>query len=401
MKKLLLILLCFSCWCITGCAQPRPTEIIQNKISTGAERTENYVGSLLGKKVAVVANQTSVIGKTHIVDSLLALKVSVVKVFAPEHGFRGDAGAGETIADGKDKKTGIPLISLYGKNKKPTNEMLSGIDIIVFDIQDVGARFYTYISTMHYVMEAAAANKIPVIVLDRPNPNGFYIDGPVLQPSYKSFVGMHPIPVVHGLTVGELAKMINGEKWLDGDLVCDLTVVPCENYRHSDHYMLPVKPSPNLPNMAAIYLYPSLCWFEGTAISVGRGTEKPFQWIGYPGNKTGKQQYTPHDISGVATDPPHEGKLCNGHDLEEFGLNFIPSSKAIYLDWIVGMYETYPDKSTFFTTPDFFDKLAGSAELRKQLIEGKNASEIRKSWETDISAYKKTRKKYLLYPDFE
>ncbi len=370
-------------------------------IKVAAERTEQYLHLLAGKKIAIVANQTSTIGNTHLVDSLVSLKIDVKKVFAPEHGFRGEAGAGEHIKDGNDVKTGLPIVSLYGKNKKPSAEMLKGINIIVFDIQDVGARFYTYISTMHYVMEAAAENNIEVIILDRPNPNGFYIDGPVLKMEYQSFVGMHPIPVVHGCTVGELAQMINGEGWLKDKKKCALTVIPCENYSHNDLYNLPIHPSPNLPNMSAVYLYPSLCWFEGTTVSVGRGTETPFQIIGYPSNTTGKYEFTPKDIAGVASDPPHENKKCMGHNLNEFGEFYITSSKELYLEWLFGLYEKCDDKSKFFTNEKFFDQLAGTDKVRKQLMAGTTASDMRKSWVSDISAYKLIRKKYLLYTDFE
>lgn len=401
MKKLLIFTTLFMFSVTVIIAQLSADERYNRHIVTGAMRTELYLGELGSKNVGVVANQTSLIGKTHIVDSLLALGVHVRKVFAPEHGFRGDSGAGETIKDGRDTKTGLPLISLYGKNKKPSKEMIADLDVLLFDIQDVGTRFYTYISTMHYVMEAAAESGKKIIILDRPNPNGYYVDGPVLDPAYKSFVGMHPIPIVHGLTVGELAKMINGEKWLENRLTCDLMVIPCENYRHADFYELPVRPSPNLPNMAAVYLYPSLCWFEGTAVSVGRGTDKPFQVIGYPGNPSGKLKFTPKDIPGVATDPPHEGRECTGHDLEEFGLTFIVTSKSLYPDWLKATYDQYPEKEKYFTSPDFFDKLAGSDRLRKQIIAGKSVGEIKKSWEADLKSYKILRKKYLLYPDFE
>jgi uncharacterized protein YbbC (DUF1343 family) len=374
---------------------------VNTQVVTGAERMDLYLPSLKGKKTGIVANQTSQISGVHLVDTLLHRGISVQKVFAPEHGFRGDAGAGEHIKDGKDPKTGIPLISLYGKNKKPTSEMLSGLEVVVFDIQDVGARFYTYISTMHYVMEACAEAKIPVLILDRPNPNGFYIDGPVLDLKYQSFVGMHPIPVVHGCTVGELAQMINGEGWLKGGVKCDLTVIPCEKYTHNDLYNLPVAPSPNLPTMSSVYLYPSLCWFEGTVVSVGRGTDLPFQVIGYPGNTTGRFEFTPKDIPGVAMDPQHEGKVCKGHHLKEFGDFYITSSKEIYLEWICGLYENAPDKAAFFTNTKHFDQLAGTDNFRKQLQAGTPVSDIRKSWVADIQSYKLIRKKYLLYPDFE
>jgi uncharacterized protein YbbC (DUF1343 family) len=332
---------------------------------------------------------------------LLALKVNLVKVFAPEHGFRGDHGAGDKVADSKDIKTGLPLISLYGKNKKPSPEMVSDIDIIVFDIQDVGARFYTYISTMHYVMEIAAETNKKVIVLDRPNPNGFYIDGPVLEKEFISFVGMHPIPVVHGCTVGELAQMINAEGWLANGKKCDLTVVPVVNYSHKDFYELPIAPSPNLPNMSAIYSYPSLCFFEGTVISVGRGTNLPFQSFGYPEDESGIYSFTPKDIAGVATDPPFEGQLCRGHDVSVFGDFYFKSHNQLYLEWLVNSYATYKGKEPFFLSSGFFNKLAGNSQLKKDIEAKKTVEEIRSSWTAGIENYKKMRKKYLLYQDFE
>lgn len=408
MNKVLIALLPVFLLVACGSAQnngipvlPSKSLEVNTRVITGAERMELYLPLLNGKKIGVVANQTTQVKGVHLVDTLLRRGITIQKVFAPEHGFRGNAGAGEHIRDGKDPKTGLPLVSLYGKNKKPTAEMLKGLDLVIFDIQDVGARFYTYISTMHYVMEACAESNIPVIVLDRPNPNGFYIDGPVLDMKYQSFVGMHPIPVVHGCTVGELAGMINGEGWLKGGIQCKLTVISCENYSHLDLYNLPVAPSPNLPTMSSIYLYPSLCWFEGTEVSVGRGTDLPFQVIGFPGNSTGRYEFTPRDIPGVAMDPPHEGKVCKGHNLREFGDFYITSSREIYLEWIVGMYENAPDKGAFFTNTKHFDQLAGTDIFRKQLQEGKTVSDIRKSWATDIQNYKLIRKKYLLYTDFE
>lgn len=370
-------------------------------IRTGADQTEDYLHLLKDKRVAIVANQTSRIGETHLVDTLLSLDINVVKVFAPEHGFRGDAAAGETVKSGFDDRTGLPVISLYGKDKKPTAKMLADVDLIVFDIQDVGARFYTYISTMHYAMKSAVENDKGFIVLDRPNPNGFYVDGPVLEEKYKSFVGMHPIPVVHGLTVGELAHMINGEGWLKTQDTCDLKVIPCKNYEHSDLYKLPVKPSPNLPNMASIYLYPSLCFFEPTAVSVGRGTEKPFQLVGYPDNPEGNVVFTPQSIAGVVENPKHEQKECTGSDLEEFGSFYFFTSRKLYLQWIVGFYELYPEKEKFFTNPEFFDKLAGNSLLRQQIENNVRVEEIRNSWLPALDEFKIARKKYLLYPDFE
>lgn len=387
----------------TSTAQSTITSISTEKknILVGASRISEYLPLLQGKRIAVVANQTSRVGATHLVDTLLAHHVNVQCVFAPEHGFRGEAGAGETIRDGKDAKTGLPVFSLYGKNKKPTPEQLSKTDVIVFDIQDVGARFYTYISTMHYAMEAAAELGKEFIVLDRPNPNGFYIDGPVLDTNYRSFVGMHPIPVVHGCTVGELAQMINGEKWLKGGKTCKLTVITCQRYTHEEVYELPVPPSPNLPNMAAVYLYPSLCFFEGTVVSVGRGTDLPFQCIGYPGNTTGTFTFTPADKPGIAMDPPHEGKTCHGHSLAAFGSFYFRSSRLLYLDWLTGLYEASADKDKFFSQAAFFDKLAGTDQLRKQVIQGMSPVEIRATWQPGLERYRAMRKAYLLYPESE
>lgn len=368
-------------------------------IETGAQQTKLFVPLLKEKQVGVVANQTSVIGKTHLIDSLLALKINVKKVFAPEHGFRGEGEAGETINGGIDTKTGLQIVSLYGNHKKPNREDVEGIDLMVFDIQDVGVRFYTYISTLQYVMEACAENNIELLVLDRPNPNGFFIDGPVLEKKYESFVGMQLIPVVHGLTVGEYAQMLNGEKLLANNLQCKLKVITCANYNHKMHYDLPVAPSPNLPNMASIYLYPTLCFFEGTPVSVGRGTDIPFQVIGYPSFNEGDFQFTPKSILGKAAKPLYENENCSGIDLREFGSVYIKNAKSLYLFWIISMYQSYPDKEKFFTP--FFDKLAGTDLLAKQIKEGKSEEEIRKSWQAGIYKYKLVRKKYLLYDDFE
>lgn len=394
----LLLLPFLSCEQITSITKGKE---YNKNILVGADQPNAYLPLLKNKKVAVVANQTSTASGMHLVDYLLAQKVEVKKVFAPEHGFRGDASAGEHIADGKDAKTGLPLVSLYGKNEKPSPEMLKDVEVIIFDIQDVGARFYTYISTLHYVMEAAAENNKSVIVLDRPNPNGFYIDGPVLKKEFQSFVGMDAIPVVHGCTVGELAQMINGEKWLKNGVQCALTVIKCTNYQHADFYELPIKPSPNLPNMSAVYLYPSLCFFEGTVVSVGRGTDYPFQCIGYPGNKTGSYAFTPKDIVGTAMNPPHEGVQCTGHLLHEFGSFYFQNNKGLYLEWLIGLYEASESKATFFSSGRFFDKLAGTDQLRLAIEAGKTKEEIIASWQEDLLAYKKMRKNYLLYTDFE
>lgn len=366
-----------------------------NEIRTGADQTEAYLPLLQGKSVGIVANHTSLIQKTHIVDSLLSKGIKITKIFSPEHGFRGNEDAGANIKDGKDIKTGLPIISLHGKTKKPLPEHLKGIEVMLFDIQDVGVRFYTYISTMHYVMEACAENNIPLIILDRPNPNGDYVNGPVLDPKFSSFVGKHPIPVVHGLTVGELAQMINGEKWLNNEVNCKLQIIPCANYTHLTSYDPPVKPSPNLPNLQSIRLYPSLCFFEPTQISIGRGTLQPFQIVGYPGNESGSFSFTPASIPGMSTDPKHKGIECRGEDLSSC------SNRNFDLSFLYRYYHSYPDTAAFFTNARFFDLLAGSNQLRTQLIAGKTVDEISTSWKTKLDEYKIKRKKYLLYPDFE
>ena len=371
------------------------------QLQTGAEQTEQYLRLLKGKKVALVVNQTSVVGKQHLVDTLLTLGINITKVFAPEHGFRGLAAAGEKIANTTDQQTGLPILSLYGKTKKPTPDMLANVDVVVFDIQDVGARFYTYISTMQYVMEACAENNKAAIVLDRPNPNGHYVDGPVLEPLYKSFVGLSKIPVVHGLTVGELAQMINGEKWI-GTQTCPLTVVSCKNYTHKSVYEPSIKPSPNLPNARAIYLYPSLCFFEGTVVSVGRGTDLQFQVIGAPKYPAARMPYsfapTPHEGAPL---PPYNGEICYGYDLSNLNPTEIRKHQAIDLQWLIRMYNEYPDKKGFFSNAAFFDKLAGNGKLREQIIAGQSEEDIRQSWQEDLTTFKAMRKKYLLYPDFE
>jgi uncharacterized protein YbbC (DUF1343 family) len=369
------------------------------KLRVGAECSKKYINLIKGKKVAVLANQSSLIAGRHLVDSLLKLQINVKKVFCPEHGFRGDADAGEHVKNYKDAKTHLPVISLYGNSKKPQVKDLKGIEYIIFDLQDVGARFYTYISTLHYVMEACAENDIRLIVLDRPNPNGFYVDGPVREEAFKSFVGMDPIPVVHGLTVGEYAKMANGEGWLANGKICLLTVIPCENYSHSDFYSLPIKPSPNLPNMQSIYLYPSLCFFEGANVSLGRGTDKPFQQIGYPTLTGSDYSFTPVSIPGASKNPPFKDQKCFGYDFSEYGETMVKVEKKINLFWLIETYKTYPEKEKFFT--NYFNTLAGNATLKQQIMEGRSEADIRKSWEPALSDYKRMRKRYLLYRDFE
>lgn len=370
----------------------------EGAIKVGAENMEAYLPMLKGKTIALVANQTSIINKTHLVDSLLTLKIKIKCVFAPEHGFRGDTEAGGDIATTIDNKTKLQVVSLYGKKMKPSDEDLKGVDIVIFDIQDVGARFYTYISTLEYIMDACAINGKKLIVLDRPNPNGFYVDGPVLDKKFQSFVGRQSIPVVYGLTIGEYAQLLNGEDWLDSKKKCNLKVVPCSNYDHTKFYSLPIPPSPNLPNMNAVYLYPSLCLFEGTNVSVGRGTDKPFQIIGTPDSTIRGYTFTPKSITHVAENPPYENQKCYGVDLSKSALN-VQSQKKLELKWIIGFYQNNSDKSKYFNS--FFDKLAGTDSLRLMIIGNKKEAEIRQSWQADITAYKIIRKKYLLYPDFE
>ena len=360
-------------------------------IQTGASQLHQWAPALKGKKIGLVVNHTATVGNTHLADTLRSLGLNIVKIFSPEHGFRGNADAGEHIQDGIDSKTGLPVISLYGENRKPRKEQISDLDILIFDIQDVGVRFYTYISTLHYVMEACAENQKKLMVLDRPNPNGNYVDGPIRKDKFKSFVGMHPIPVVHGLTIGELAFMINGEKWLADGLTCDLEVVSVKNWKHDQPYPIPVKPSPNLPNDQAIKLYPSLCFFEGTAMSVGRGTLTPFQILGHPSLKNMPFEFTPKSIEGMAKNPKFENEKCYGLDLTQ--AKVLPQLNIQYL---IDFYNQFPEKDEFFN--NYFNKLAGNSELKEQIIKGLSAKEIRSSWKTEIDAYLKIRKKYLRYP---
>ncbi len=359
-------------------------------LKTGAENYTAYLPLLANKKIGIVTNPTGIVeSKKHLVDFLLDSKVDLQKIYAPEHGFRGTADAGEVIKDGKDIKTNLPIISLYGNNKKPKPEQLADIDVIIFDIQDVGARFYTYISTLHYVMEACAENNITLLVFDRPNPNGTLVDGPVLEMEHKSFVGMHTIPVLHGMTIGEYAKMINGEKWLANGVMCNLTVIPCTNYKRDMPYSLPVKPSPNLPNDQSLNLYASLCFFEGTNVSVGRGTEKQFQIYGSPFLLKTEFSFTPIPNFG-AKEPMHKDVLCYGEDLSK-----IKKVSRLELKWLIKAYANTSDKTVFFN--DFFTKLAGTKKLQEQIIEGVSEKEIRKSWETDLNTFKEMRMKYLIY----
>lgn len=362
-------------------------------ILTAADQPEQYLPILEGKKIGLVVNQTAILasqGDMHLVDFLMMEGLEVVKVFVPEHGFRGDADAGEVIKSEIDKNTGLPIVSLYGDNKKPKPEQLHDIDILIYDLQDVGVRFYTYISTMHYVMEACAEQNKTLLILDRPNPNADYIDGPVLQKGFESFVGMHPIPVVHGLTVGELAQMINGEGWLKNKVKAPIQIIPVKNWNRTSSYSLPVKPSPNLPNDLAIRLYPSLCYFEGTDVSLGRGTLYPFQLYGYPDPKFGDFTFTPVSIVGMSKNPPQQNKLCYGVDLRQETLDH-----RFTLQYLLHAYSTSGKKEKFFN--NFFDKLAGTDQLRKDILAGKNETQIRNSWKSDLDAYQAMRTKYLIY----
>ena len=398
--------------CVSLTPNPSPEERGAenlNNIVTGAENYTAYLPILKDKKVGIVTNQTGIlfvkkpikavypvacikgfqIDTVSVVDFLIYKKINLQKIFAPEHGFRGTADAGEHVLDGKDAQTGLPIISLYGNNKKPKPEQLAGLDVLVFDLQDVGARFYTYISTLHYIMEACAENNIPLIVLDRPNPNGGIVDGPVLEKEYSSFVGMHPIPLLHGMTIGEYAKMINGEKWLKDGIPCKLTVIPCLNYTRAMAYSLPVKPSPNLPNDQAVNLYPSLCLFEGTNVSVGRGTDMQFQIYGSPYLPKSDFSFTPIPNFG-AKEPPYKNQLCYGEDLSS-----APKVHQLELKWLIKAYQTTSDKSKFFN--DFFTKLAGTKKLQQQIEAGISEEEIRKSWEKGLKDFKKMRQQYLIY----
>jgi uncharacterized protein YbbC (DUF1343 family) len=365
-------------------------------ILTGAERTSEYLPLIKNKRVALMVNHTSLIHKTHIVDSLLSLGIQVKTIFAPEHGFRGTADAGDHVKDGKDPKTNLPIVSLYGDKLKPSKEDLKDVEVVIFDIQDVGARFYTYISSMHYLMIACAENKIPMIVLDRPNPNIYRIDGPVLKPKFQSFVGMHPIPVLHGLTVGELAKMIVGEKWLGENIVPELTVIACENYTRTTRYSLPVKPSPNLPNDRAVYLYPSICFFEGTDISVARGTDFPFQAIGSPKITKASFSFTPKATDG-AKNPPHKDVECRGYDLRNESNEFGAETDKLNLQYLFRMYAQHKDQQNFFLKTGFFNKLAGNSDLKLQIETELSEADIRKTWQKDMDVYLEKRKPYLIY----
>ena len=439
MKKFLLFIFLLNVFCIAN-AQPKQSPPQRSLLSTdkkhpqtsnhilpAAYQTAEYLPMLQGKRVGIFANQTSVIGNTHLVDSLKKLQINVVKIFSPEHGFRGNADAGAHIKSSVDQETGIPVISLYGSKVKPSAADLNNVDVLLFDIQDVGVRFYTYISSLQYFVESAIENNLPLIILDRPNPNGFYVDGPVLDTAFASFVGMQPVPVVYGMTVGEYAKMLLGEKWLpwkderkrDGNISSGealgfeqehtnfkLTVIRCKNYTHTSKYILPVKPSPNLPDMSAVYSYPSTCFFEGTVLSEGRGTEHPFEIFGHPDLPDTLFSFTPRSTAG-ASDPKLKDQKCYGWNIH--GTNSDGRLTQLQLKWILLAYELFPDKEEFFIHPKkfnskpqdfYFNKLTGNSELMQQIIDGKTEEEIRASWKPKLDEFKKIRKKYLLYPDF-
>jgi uncharacterized protein YbbC (DUF1343 family) len=376
----------------------KKTQQMHVNLLTGADRTELYIDYLRNKNIGMVVNQTSVIGKNQVssIDSLIKSGVHITKIFGPEHGFRGQASNGSSVDDSVDPKTGVPVISLYGKHYKPTPADLRGIDLLIFDIQDVGTRFYTYLSTLHYVMEACAENHVELMILDRPNPNGFYVDGPVLDTTYRSFVGLDPIPIVHGLTIAEYAMMINGEGWLKNHVQCRLKVIKMAGYDHALPYKLPINPSPNLNTAQSVLLYPSLCLFEGTVVSLGRGTLFPFQVLGHPSLKNKFSfSFTPVSIPGMSEDPPQKGQVCYGLDLRNYDVNNFRNSRKINILWLIKLYNEFPDKAHFFNA--YFTKLAGSEQLRKQIEAGKSEEEIRRSWQPALTGYQDMRKKYLLY----
>ena len=399
MQKFFSFLIIFILVCIDVKAQFISNKnIIQaEEAIVGASRLELYLPLLENKNVAVIANQTSIFNNTHLIDTLLSKDINIKNIFTPEHGFRGTADEGALINNSIDEKTQLPIISLYGKNKKPNSEQLKDIDVLLFDLQDVGTRFYTYISTMTYAMEAAAENNIPIIVLDRPNPNGFYIDGPVLEKENTSFVGLHKVPIVYGLTIGEYAQMVNGEYWLPDSLQCNLTVIPLGNYDRNNIYDLPIKPSPNLPNWKSVYLYPSLCFFEGTTVSVGRGTEFPFQVYGHPMIES-YYSFTPKQAEGRGK-PLHCDSECFGENLIQYAIDYEKNEYQLNLTWLIKAYEQLKGKEKFFN--NFFVKLSGTKDLQQQIENGFSEDEIRKSWKEDLDEYKKIRSKYLLYDDFE
>ncbi|WP_255460193.1 exo-beta-N-acetylmuramidase NamZ family protein [Lacibacter sediminis] len=394
-----------ACLALLQSVNNKNSEVRQQKpLITGADQTEKYLPYLKGKRIAVLANPTTIIGKKHLVDSLLSLGINIVKVFGPEHGFRGKASAGVKVKDEKDPATGVPVISLYGPKRKPSKEDMANVDLVIFDIQDVGCRFYTYINVLSHIMEACAENNKELLILDRPNPNGYLVDGPVLDMKYKSGIGMFPIPIAHGMTIAEFAQMINGQGWLPNKLKCKLKIIKVANYNHDMAYTLPVAPSPNLNTQQSIMLYPSTCLFEGVALNHGRGTYFPFTVLGSPLLK-GKYQFsfTPVGIPGMAETPLHMNKECFGLDLRKYDINQLRKTKRINVQWMKELYAAFPDKPKFFDRSQSnqmgdINKLAGTAEFKEQIIAGKSAAEIYASWEPGLSKYKTMRKKYLLYP---
>lgn len=401
MKKNISVLLMVSCFVTLLLAACKPVSVnqsselatqVQDEIVVGASQFSQYLPLLKDKRVGLVVNQTSRVNNLHLVDALLAKGVNVVMIFAPEHGFRGDHDAGASVENSVDSKTGITVHSIYGKNKQPSSDIMDNVDIVLFDIQDVGVRFYTYISSMHYMMQAAAESHVEFVVLDRPNPNIAYVEGPVLETKFRSFVGMHEIPILHGMTVGELALMIDGQSWLVTDEMLNLTVIPVKNYQRTSLYSLPIKPSPNLPNDTAIALYPSLCFFEPTAVSIGRGTEFPFQVVGHDEVYIGDFSFTPMPIQGAASNPKLKGQKLYGQDLRNATIS------GLDLTALVQWYQAFEQAGTaFFTSESFFDKLAGTDKLRLALMAGKSATEIQQSWQADIEQFKRLRQPYLLY----
>ena len=382
----------------------QPSRNVNPKLQTGAEQTGKYIPYLKGKKVGIMANQSSRIGNRSTVDSLVSLGIRIVKIFGPEHGFRGKASAGTAVNDDIDPLTGIPVISLYGKTNKPTPAQMKGLDVLIFDLQDVGCRFFTTNQALHRIMEACAENKVELMIFDRPNPNGYFVDGPILEDSFKSGIGMHPIPITHGLTMGEFALMINGQGWMKNKAKCKLNIIKVSDYTHDTPYELPIFPSPNLNTAQSISLYPSTCLFEGTYLNHGRGTYFPFTVLGAPALK-GKYQfsYTPAGIPGMAETPLHQDKECYGLDLRNYDLEKLRKSKKVNIKWMMELYAAYPDKEKFFDSRQskemgVIERLVGTSLFRKQIIEGASEEEIRKSWEPGLSNYKKMRKKYLIYP---
>ncbi len=394
-KIVLLFLIMATIFSRLNAQNNKPFLVEYDSITVGAQRYNLYLPELKNKKAALLVNHASLVGEKHLVDVLLAKEVNLVKIFSPEHGFRGNNDAGETVENGKDALSGLPIVSLYGKHKKPTSDDLQDVDILLVDLQDVGVRFYTYISTMSLSMEACAENKVKIIVLDRPNPNGYYVDGPVLKKAFSSFVGMHPVPVVYGMTIGEYAAMVNGEHWLKKGVTANLEVIPMKGYQRNMVVKLKVNPSPNLPNWKSVYLYPSLCFFEGTVVSVGRGTQYPFQVYGHPGFPFGDFSFLPQSIPGKSKHPKLQGKVCYGQYLAGYADNLQNNPAGIHLVWLISSYKYLFDKTEFFN--NYFDKLAGTDELRKQIIEGLSQEEIKASWQPGLKEFLKVREKYLIY----